>query len=70
MRAGTLKQQAFQTLQRLGITHILFDMRYIEAFPADTLAITQPEVIENRLILEYNDNRFRLYKIRFVSSDE
>jgi hypothetical protein len=58
------EHQALQALKQLGITDILFDMRSLESIPAETLAIAQPEVIEERFLLEYQDSRYSLYHIR------
>lgn len=51
-------------LERLGITHILFDRRQLDALQPGTLAIGDPDVIKAWFRLLYEDDRFVLYAVR------
>lgn len=53
--------QAFAALRRLEMTHILFDKRLAER--TGQLAIRQPQAVDGRYALEYEDGGFVLYRI-------
>jgi hypothetical protein len=51
-------------LERLGITHILFDRRQLDALQPGRLAIAEPDVIKAWYRLLYEDDRFVLYALQ------
>jgi hypothetical protein len=60
---------AREALARLGITHILFDRRQLDALEPGGLAIAEPEVITSWYDLEYEDGRFLLYSLHDSGRD-
>ncbi|MBW4523133.1 MAG: phospholipid carrier-dependent glycosyltransferase [Scytolyngbya sp. HA4215-MV1] len=58
------EQKAFQTLGKLRISHILIDKKELNSGALKELAIVQPSTITNRYVVEYEDDRFILYRIR------
>jgi hypothetical protein len=61
------EQRAFQTLSRLGISHVLFDKRQLGSLSPDTLAIAQQETIASCYDLVFENSRFVLYRLRWGS---
>ncbi|MBX3001864.1 MAG: glycosyltransferase family 39 protein [Caldilineaceae bacterium] len=58
------EDQALATLQRMGISHILFDKRLLARYRADTFAIAGSDFIDQWYVLEYEDHRFVLYRLQ------
>jgi hypothetical protein len=59
------EQRAFQTLEELGVSHILFDKKELDSLKPETMAIAQSSILANYYSLEYADERFALYRLRW-----
>jgi hypothetical protein len=59
------ERQAFRTLLKLGISHVLFDKRQLTSIETGTIAIAQPSVLDRWFELMYEDIRFALYRLRW-----
>lgn len=72
MRSTTAEQapKAFQLLRQLGVSHILFDKRELNQDEIKKLVIAQPSTIAQKYILEYEDDRFILYRIRGSATED
>ncbi|MEP0871817.1 hypothetical protein NDA01_18545 [Trichocoleus desertorum AS-A10] len=62
------EKQAFQSLQKSEISHILFDKQQLKSLPPDTLAIAQPEVVKTWYEEVYEDSRYILYRVQWEKS--
>jgi len=62
--------RAFELLRALGVTHILLDKRFLETnrygpeVTWDSFALTNARTVANRYVVEYEDSRAVLYRIR------
>ncbi|HLE14920.1 MAG TPA: hypothetical protein VI776_09235, partial [Anaerolineales bacterium] len=58
------EDQALEELDRLNVSHLLFDKRQIELGALDGLAIAGQDMIAERYEKVYEDDRFILYRLR------
>ncbi len=61
--------QALTNLRLLGVDYVLHDARLLSSPPTQTPAITDQRVLDRWFALEYQDDRYRLYRLLDVNDD-